>query len=421
MGILLAIMTGGWVGFSLGLIPGLSVALGLGLFVVLGMHHLIGNLETACFIASAAASAIYSRNLALVANPLVTVENVEALDPVLRMVLGGKGPQALKLQTFAVDISWIPIAFLGGVLVLATSCGLDLAKFLDDTLTVLGIPLILCWVWTCIKASHRPRRTALGLTLTSVFGYLVLHAPAISGSEYQLGPILAALFGVPIAFMAYSAPMIEPEDMDLEVEHEDTLIRQELGVLGAFIGCATGFFAGLGSTSLVAMVGSLSDSDEDYVLMSTAGSASNDIMALLLVVAAGMGRSGEAVLLGRMVSEPHLSVTLIVGLAVAFGAYLGRSQTLRMAKRYAQLIGKIPRKGVIGVGLALTLMPVFLAGGASVVGQLTTWLLLVCGLLVAAWCRVNYLPNQVAFGSMAIPLVIQSCGLVPYVNRILYW
>lgn len=427
MTILIAIFVGSWVGFFLSLIPGLSLAIALGAIMASGLQHAIGNLETGCFVAAAAGTALYSRNLSFVLNPNALGGNVEALDPALRMAAAGKAGLALRLMTYGTDLSWGIIGMFALVLVGGSLMGANLAKYLDVLIGPLGVPLILWWVWYVCKESKKPAITACGFVLTGTFGYAVLHAPALSGSANQLAPILAGLFGVPIALASFFAPVALNADgsikmsVTLEAPGDPVVTEPVLAVLGSAMGCMTGFFAGLGSGSLVAMAQSLTNSDEDYVLMSSAGSSSNDVIALILIVAAGMGRSGEAILLGRVVPQPASSMTiLLIALAIIYGISRGRKWTHQTAERYAKCVSMVPRTWSTVFIILLSLVPVTLAGGPTILGQLSSWGLLACGVMLSFWCRLNFLPNQVAFGSLALPLVVSALGLVPFANNLLF-
>lgn len=416
MTLLLAIVAGTFSGILLSLVPGLSVVLVLMGLVALGVQDVLGGLNTACFIAAAVGGASYSKHLGFILNPSVASGNPAALDPAIRLVSDGRGRDALRLMTHATDIAWIPASLLGFACLLGALIGMDLVRTLDGALGVLGIPLILYWVWTISISSARPVLTAIGFTLTGLFGYAVLHMPALTGSQHQLAPILSGLFGIPIAVAALRA-----QSKFYGLGSSTKMEAQSLlAITGALIGTATGFFAGLGAGSLAAMTASLTERDEDYVLLATAGEASNDFTALLLVVAAGMGRSGEAVLLGRIANQPGAGAILCIIMAMLFGAWFSRKAVAQLAREYEVLIKLVPAKCWASLVLGLTLVPVLLAGGLTLQGQATAIMITLTGVSLAAWMRMNFLPNQVALGAIALPLVLQSAGLVPVLNGILF-
>lgn len=351
---------------------------------------------------------MYAKQLAFILNPAGVTDQTASLDPVYRMVKEGKWVDAFTLTLFAVDAAWITISCIAGFVILTSCLGFNGAKGADTLFGALGLPIIVLWVCITCRNSKRWYITAIGFALTGLLGWICFHAQALTGGEYQLSPLLAGLFGLPIAITAWheapTGPIPDAHPIDIRFE-------RSYAILGAFAGCMTGFLAGLGSGSLVAMAGEITNTDEDYVLMSSAGNTTNELMALLLMLAAGMGRSGEAVLMGRTLQNPEPGALIAIGLALAFGALVSRKCMLLIKDSYVIMVRRINKKALLVAIVSLSLVPVMLAGGLTINGQLTVWCLLGAGVLLAKWLRNQHLPNQVAFGALALPILVQGMNL----------
>lgn len=409
----LAVFAGVAVGILASLVPGLHAALALTFLVAFGLPHWLGPGPATCFLAAAAGAILYVRRLGAVYHPSATGDEAATLDVAQRLTRDGRGPDALRLMVTAVDLSWLPIAALVCALVLFALAGVDLAKGLAHGLAWLGLPLVLVWaVHTCVRG-QKPVMTLVGLALTGLCGYAVLHHPQLAGNEHQLAPLMGGLFGIPmmLAVLAHGNPTLAPQGNPSNRLEGNPI----LAVLGGVIGTLAGFFAGIGAGSLVGMAGSLAEDDHDYLMMATAGEAAKESSALLLILVAGIGHTGEAQLLGRVAGSLSLGQALLVFVATVIGALAGRAFVFAFESSYLALIRwKSPAfwaKGVIG----LALWQIWLTG------QLATALpLALACTAIALFNRQQALPLQVSFAALALPLVVQDLGFVPALNQVLF-
>lgn len=402
-------------GVGLSLIPGLHVNLGLTLLLSMGIEKIAGPLPTACMLAAAAGASLYMHRLSTVYHPAAGGGEIATLDHTLRFTAVGRGPDALRILQKASDLAWVPFAGLTFIFMFCYAGHLNLAKALDAGLGFLGIPLIIIWgIYTCSR-SKNPLMTLLGFFAVGMFGYVTLHHPAMRGNEHALAPIMTGLFGIPIMLtvLGERSNGLQPQHLSKTIA-----INPFLGLLGGGLGAATGFFAGLGTSSVAGLAGTVCEDDNDYLMLVGSSEATNNIFSILLVLLAGMGRSGEAVLIGRVAPFTELNFMAILTIlgALAIGAYIGRSLMLRLEDWYIETIGSKPQSMwallVIGLGLFQVLLT-----GHIVIGLGLT----ACGVALSMWCRSSKLPLQVSFSALAFPLIIQQVGLVPFVNGILFW
>lgn len=412
----IAILLGALAGCGLAFVPGLHVALALSLLMASGLLGVFGPAGAGCFVAGAAGAVLYAKRLGTVYHPTASSEDAASMDPALRLTQAGRGKDCLKLMVFATDMSWIPLVVMVILMLIASAFGVDLAKVATGALGAVCVPVILVWLFYVIKKSKRPWVTLTGLLVTGLVGYCVLHHPALVGNEHQLAPLMSGLFAIPIMWLV----LRERHDQGFPEQFPVTPVIEcdpGLAVIGSIIGCISGFFAGLGAGSLIGMFSGLTTRDEDYLLLSAAGEAANDSLALLLVLVAGVGRSGEAILLGRATGGgmPQMVPGLVLFLAVAFGAVVGRKFVHAFEDHYLKFLTLVPPAFWAVVVITLALWQV-VATGALV----PALCLMVAAACVAFWSRANHLPLQVAFGSLALPLLVAKFGMVGLLNHILF-
>lgn len=407
-----ALIAGIAAGALVSFIPGVPLALVLAMLLVAGLPKLLGGAGAVCFIAGAAGCALYARRPAAVYHPAAGDALQASLDVSLRLTAQGRGADALRIMMLGTDLAWVPVIAFGLVILVFAAGGLDAARGLEQALSTLGVPIIGAWVVFTVHRAKRRFETALGFVLMGLFGYALLHAPLLTGNEHQMAIAMAAVFGVPITL-----PMLKKLSGVMPFQHAPTHVELNFtaGLTGSVLGCVCGFLAGLGAGSLVSMAESVAESDEDYLLMASAGETSNDLLALLLILLAGVGRSGEAVLLGRVSGQTTLVVGLLVFAAVAAGAYVGRKAVWRCEPTYAAVANRLNPRWVAVPVLALIILQAWLTGHLA-----AACAFIAAGTCLALWCRARELPLQVSFGALALPIAVQAVGGVPLLNGLLF-
>lgn len=413
-----AIGVGAVLGTVLSLVPGLHVALVLALVVAAGLTSWLPPAAAAAFVAAAAGASLYAKRLGLVYHPSATTGSHASLDPALRLTRDGRACDAVELSLVGTDMAMLlalPVVVIVG---LSASAGMNLPRFVDGLLGFAGIPLIVWWVWHTCKTSRVPALTGVGFVGSALFGYTTLNHPSLD-PDHAIAPVLAGLFGFPLLLRVFA----ERAQAGLPAQHplSDRIdVNTELGLLGAVIGGITGFFAGLGTSSLVSLAADQARNDEDYLLLASAGEASNDLMAVLLALSAGLSRSGEAVLITRIVPEPAAATAVGIVLALATGAFCGRTSLRRLQAPYQKFVETVPPTLSAGFVLLIGMIPIALAGQAGAPHLVTAFALTAAGTCFGVWCHGAKLPAQVPFGALAVPLVIQSTGLGPVIRSIVF-
>lgn len=404
----LATLAGIACGTILSIIPGLHVALVLALCMGLLPH----GTATACFIGAAAGVALYLKRLGSVYHPNAGTD-VASLDPALRLTAEGKGPLAIEIMKRATDTAFVPVALLTVFVGIGFAINANVADLLNKLLSPIGVLIILLWIGYTSYRSKTPWWTLFAMVVIGIFGYVVFNHPGMMGDQHQMAPVMSGLFGIPIM----AAVLIDRSKNGLPVQDYSFSynLDESFHQIGSLIGCATGFLAGLGTQSLVSLAIRKEQTNEEVLALTSAGEASNDLMAILLVVVAGMSRSGEAVLIGRNLIEPNLASGIAIIIALLLGAWSGRGLLSKLQKPYLFMIKAVPAYiwavlvMAIAIGQVLLHHSALLALGLTAVGVMLSW-----------YARENEMPLQVSFAALALPILVQSAGLVPTLNSVLF-
>lgn len=394
-------------GITLALVPGLHLALVLAFIVLIAPGP-----ATACFVAAAAGSNVYAKRLALIYNPQAGSPDTVSPEPAIRLSRRGQGPLALRLAIAGSDVAAALVLALALVVVAAQACGIPIITWATALVRPITSLIILGWAIHVASSSKTPAKTILALATTAALGFICLHHPGLTGDAHQLAPLLTGLFTIPI-LLATVKGGIPPQVMPTSFE-----FAQDPGLarLGALTGAATGFLAGLGAGSLCSLWAHKCETDEDYLLLSAAAETANDLLALVLVLAAGIGRSGEAVILSRLVPNPSPVVAIVALLTiVAVSALVARTLVLRLEIPYIKFVRQ----------LNPFVLPVFIFGLAltqvvSTQAPVVALALTVAAACTALICRRHDQPQQVAFAALALPLLLQQLGLVKPLTAALF-
>lgn len=400
-------------GIITSLIPGLHTGLALALLLAFGVQSIFGTEFAISFIATAVGTSLYTRRLANVYHPSAGSGNVASLDPALALTAQGRGPDALRIMIAGTDTAW-PLIGISCLCLLFAGIGhINIALNLNKALSGLGLIVIGAWIAMTIQRSNNQLMALAGFFMIGLLGYITLHHPGLKGNEHAMAPLMSGLFGIPIMLAVLkerSASGLPPQKLSKVIE-----IDRAGGVMGSILGALTGFLAGLGAGSLVTLLADENTTHEDYLLLSSSAESTNDIMALLLVLIAGMGRSGEAVLLGRVAGETTASQIFIILCLIMLAAFVGRKITFALEPVYDKLIRLFPTQFWAMLVLCLAIGQVLLTGNV-LLGLTLTF----AGVCLSLWARSCKLPLQVSFAGIAIPVLISNTGMAPTLNSLVF-
>lgn len=407
---LVGILLGVGLGLTLGLVPGLHLGLLLALAATAAWQAGVPAPAVAAFLAAAAGTGMYTKRLALVYHPAAGADNLASLDPAMRLALTGRGREAVSLGVWGTDCASLAVLALVALLGLAGAAGLPLLEWVKDLLEPLALGFVALWLGVTLYHARRKAMTATCLLAAGAFGYIVLHHPGLRGNAHQLAPILTGFFAWPAALM-----LLQPRVAAQATSAEPVEVNPALIPIGLSLGALTGFLAGLGAGSLASLVQSHTEGDGDYLLLATSAEAMNDWLALVLMLSLGMGRSGEAVAIGQFI-QPGQWVAALGTLGVlAAAAYVARGWVLTFQDRYAAWVGAVPRPVWLTLIIGFSLWQLALTGQFGLALVLT-----LAGFCLAVTARNARVPQQVAFATLVLPLLVQTFGLVPALNAVLF-
>ncbi|MFB6070911.1 MAG: tripartite tricarboxylate transporter permease [Halanaeroarchaeum sp.] len=381
-----------------GLTPGLhvnTVAVVLGALApqVPGPPHLVG--------AAMLAAGVTHSFLDVVPTLAIGVPDaamaVSAL-PGHRLVMGGRGREALRLSAVGSASAILVAAVLGVPVTLAMRAVLPVVEDFFPLL-ILGVAGVLVWT----ERSDRSRiGGSLALLASGVLGVatLDLETGGLVPGGGTLLPLLSGLFGVPVLVHAYGGAGVPAQDDPTVAASPRLAIGW--GVVGALSGSIVAYVPGISAAVAAALSFAIvphRTGARGFVTTVSGVNTANTIFALFALVAVGSPRTGVLVAFERAHLPPNLPLLLTaIGVAAAVSFVL----VPVVGDRYLRVAGSVdPRRLTVGVGaLLVALVGVF----TGVVGLALLALASVVGTIPPAYGarRVHLM------GVLFVPLALRS-------------
>lgn len=290
-----------------------------------------------------------------------------------RLVLEGRGPEALRLSVLGSAIATI----LAVPLAIPVTWGMSrLWPFLRANLSiVLGCVAVALVITERGTTRKLIGAVSFGLSALLGLGTLDLSPEAPLAAGGMLAPLFAGLFGAPVLIDAIGGDGVPPQD-------EPTVTESKRGVLGlsglgtlsgAIVGYVPAVSSAVAATlALFAVPGRYGA--RGFIIMTSGVNTANTIFAIFALVALGSPRTGVLVAVESAsvpLSLPHLLS------AVAIGASAGVVGVIAVGDRYLSVVGRMnPTTLSVGLLCALGALSFLFAGsigvaayvGATVVG-----------------------------------------------------
>lgn len=315
-----------------------------------------------------------------------------------RLVLGGRGREALRLSAIG-SASAVPVAALLGVPV--TLAMRTFAPLLDRFL-----PVVLAGVAVVLVATEPNARARVGAVLalgvSGVLGLATLDLPTaglVPGGDPLL-PLLTGLFGVPVLVHAVRGAGV-PTQTDPAVTGSP---RTALGwgAVGAAAGAIVAYVPGVSAAVAAALsftVLPAETSDRRYVTTVSGVNTGNAVFALFSLIALGSPRTGVLVAFERADLPPNLPLLL---LATVLAAAVSFVTVPALGDRYLEVVGTLdPTRLVLGV-LAVVVGLVAVFTGAVGLGLLVA-------AAVVGMVPLAYDARRVSLmGVLLVPLAVRA-------------
>ena len=272
-----------------------------------------------------------------------------------RLVLGGRGREALRLSAFGSGGAILAAVLLGWPI---TALMATIAPFLVD-----HIAIVLGVVAAAMVATERTLRSKVGGILavlaSGLLGLFTLDlepAAVIPGGDMLL-PLLSGLFGIPVLILAAKGSGPPPQEgTTLATTPARTALWSLVGALsGAVVAYVPGVSAAVAAAMAFVAVPSYAG-DRGFVATVSGVNTANTVFALFALVSLGSPRTGVLVAFERAELPPNLPLLLLaVGLAAAVSFVLVPT----LGDRYLTVVGRVDNRRL---SVAVALLLVVLAG-----------------------------------------------------------
>ena len=292
-----------------------------------------------------------------------------------RLVLGGRGQEALRLSALG----------SGGAIMAALILGAPITLLMRRIapLLVAHIGIVLGIIAAVMIATERTLKSkiggAIGVLASGLLGVftLDLKATGILPAGDMLLPLLSGLFGIPILMLAAQGSGLPPQEGNtLATTPTRTAIWALVGALsGAMVAYVPGVSAAVATAmAFVALPGYAGD--RGFIVTVSGVNTANTVFALFALIALGAPRTGVLVAFERAKLPPNLPLLL---LAIALAAAVAFVLVPTLGDRYLSTVGNVDNERLsIGVSLLLVilagaftgLLGIVVLAAAAVVGMI---------------------------------------------------
>lgn len=321
-------------------------------------------------------------------------------DAATQMAYQGYGRHAVKLHLSASWTGYSLVLVLGFLLLIPEIDGnralFSVAQLIRPLVPwVLGTVLLL----TILRAQHK--LGTLLITLGAIaLGHTVFRT--LPQSDWSMTALLTGLFMAP----GITALLGQPKALDLPEDQDNFYIPSPAtDVKGSLLGILTGFLAGLGSTSLVALFRDKILDDEDVLVMGSAAEAGNACFAIAAFLLMGSTRSGTAVAMSQATSTPDPMLVFLGLVLMGVGMLAGSWFVQRTELHFRHGMQKLPQKP-----LALCLFSGSIGLVAWHLGTIGLWVIL-AGWWLSRAAKRWQVPNQALLSALIGPVLIHDLGL----------
>lgn len=270
-----------------------------------------------------------------------------------RLVLGGRGREALRLSALGSGGAILTAVVLGAPVTLAmTRVAPVLIDHIRIVLTVVALVMVLT------ERTHRARLGGvLAIAASGALGLLTLDLETgglLPGGDMLL-PLLSGLFGVPVLALAARGAGVPPQTGTTLAIDPQTLGGWSL--LGASAGAIVAYIPGVSAAvaAVVAFVGLPGEAgDRGFIVTVSGVNTANTVFALFALVTLGAPRTGVLVAFEEASLPPNvplLLATILIAAAVALVL------VPVLGDRYFAIVGNADSARLsVGVGVFLVIL-----------------------------------------------------------------
>ncbi|MEO0281476.1 MAG: tripartite tricarboxylate transporter permease [candidate division WOR-3 bacterium] len=386
-----------FLGLLAGLLPGLHP--NQIYFVVFGLL----TLKPECFVVLAGSLAISNIISSYIPMLFVSVpdpNNVANILPGHRMVLKGRGLEALKISVLSVVFALLSVLILLPLI-------MKIIPLIHNITVNFVLVLIVGFVLIVILSEGKNFLAAILIFIVSgLWGVVTLNSKFLNNNNV-LFVALTGLFGLSGFFFAQKNTKIKYDENESNVNI--SLLAILLGVLGGII---SGFLPGVGESQIGFVLTHFLSKNDEFLLSSTAAiNASNMMLSAITLVLTGRIRSGLSDSLASINFDQNLFF-LFLG-SVLFSCGISAIISITIGKFVASFISRIDYGKLSKIIIFSLTVVVFIFTGM--------WGLFI----LAISTMIGFLPilfnvkRSLNMGFLVFPVIIYYAGLPSVISRIL--
>jgi TctA family transporter len=322
----------------------------------------------------------------------VTRESLAFADVATKLAYQGYTHAVIRIHTQAVWAGFSFVLLLGLALLGTALLGHNVLEAVVGLIKPFMAAILAAITLTIVLRSSKPFRTLLVVALATTLGYFTFNGP-LKNSSWVMTPLLSGLFmvGNAIALIKVRKPLVVPEEKENQWE-----VNSETEMKGAIVGTIAGLLAGLGTSSLVALMAPRDE--EDYLAVQSAAEAANSMFAILGFVLIGSTRSGAVAAMASKVDALSPYDGLIFLSFILVGILVGQALVWKLTW--------IPQpRWLIPISLIGTIVGVYHAAGlVGLLVMLTAWQL-------SSLSKALKVPNQALLAALFGPVMLYYLGI----------
>jgi len=395
--ILIATFLGCLMGIFTGLTPGIHI--NLVSVILLGISSLllqfVSPITLAAFIVAMAITHTFLDFVPSVFLGAPESETVLAVLPGHKMLLQGRGYEAVKLSTIGCLLGLLLTIFLTPLLVKITPLVyINLQRWIGWILIVVVLFMVLRE-----KETKKKLQSFFVFLISGVLGLVVFN---ISTLKDPLLPMLSGLFGTSMLLMSLNEKVKIPKQKITEdIKIEGKTVAKSVGA-GTFSGSILSIFPGMGPAQAAILGSQLTGNIGNYgfiILVGAIGTVSM-LMSLITLVSIEKARNGAIVVLQQILGGfgvKELTAMIAVALiAAAIATFI----SLKIAKVFSKLITKVNYNLLcISIITFVSLLVLYFTG---LIGILILSTATAIGLIPGIW---NVGRNH-AMGCLLLPVIL---------------
>lgn len=329
------ILLGTCAGIVLGLIPGMHINNILPLILMLSF---VSPHSLAVFIASLSVSQIFVGYISSVFLGAPNEDTSLSVLPGHRLLLEGRGYEAIKLVVFggisSVLLSLAVIAVLSNYFV----------YLYDISRPYIQYPILLVIIFMIFSEKKLKKiLAALLIVLLSGFLGLVVLSSSLVSQQNSMFPLLSGFFGLSTLAISIREKSRIPKQEEDDRMHMSTFSFLKSVLLGSLAGILVGFLPAIGVSQAATMVqylGGMGETRNFLVTLSSINTA-NEVFSLSSLYLVGNPRSGSSVAIGRILPELELREVLLLVGSICVASGIASLTTLYLGRKIPKLLVKV--------------------------------------------------------------------------------